>query len=50
VLLHLVDGTGEHAGKAYKTVRHELEAYGHGLADKPRSSRSTRRTRSRPSS
>jgi GTP-binding protein len=35
VLLHLVDGTGEHAGKAYKTVRAELEAYGHGLADKP---------------
>jgi GTP-binding protein len=35
VLLHLVDGTGEHAGEAYKTVRAELEAYGHGLADKP---------------
>src|SRR5436189_1785609 len=35
VLLHLVDGTGAHAGKDYKTVRHELEAYGHGLADKP---------------
>src|SRR5215813_12383333 len=35
VLLHLVDGTGEHAGKDYKTVRHELEAYGHDLADKP---------------
>jgi len=35
VLLHLVDGTGEHAGRDYKTVRHELEAYGHGLADKP---------------
>jgi GTP-binding protein len=35
VLLHLVDGTGEHAGTDYKTVRHELEAYGHGLADKP---------------
>ena len=35
VLLHLVDGTGEHAGKAYKTVRAELEAYGEGLADKP---------------
>ena len=35
VLLHLVDGTGEHAGKAYKTVRAELEAYGGGLADKP---------------
>ncbi len=28
VLLHLVDGTAEHAGKAYKTVRAELEAYG----------------------
>src|SRR5260221_11391738 len=35
VLLHLVDGTCEHAGKAYKTVRTELAAYGHGLADKP---------------
>ena len=35
VLLHLVDGTGEDAGLAYKTVRHELEAYGHGLAEKP---------------
>ena len=35
VLLHLVDGTGEHAGEAYKTVRAELEAYGHELADKP---------------
>jgi GTP-binding protein len=35
VLLHLVDGTGEHAGKDYKIVRRELEAYGHGLADKP---------------
>jgi GTP-binding protein len=34
VLLHLVDGTGEHAGEGYKTVRRELEAYGHGLADK----------------
>jgi GTP-binding protein len=34
VLLHLVDGTGEHAGEAYKTVRHELEAYGHGVLDK----------------
>jgi GTP-binding protein len=34
-LLHLVDATGEHAGKAYKTVRAELEAYGGGLADKP---------------
>ena len=31
VLLHLVDGTGEDAGEAYKTVRAELEAYGQGL-------------------
>jgi GTP-binding protein len=35
VLLHLVDGTGEDAGIAYKTVRAELAAYGNGLADKP---------------
>ncbi|HWM48177.1 MAG TPA: GTPase ObgE [Xanthobacteraceae bacterium] len=35
VLLHLIDGTGEDAGKAYRTVRHELEAYAHGLTDKP---------------
>src|SRR5712691_4673070 len=35
VLLHLVDGTGAHAGEAYKAVRRELEAYGHGLAEKP---------------
>ena len=34
VLLHLVDATGEHAGKAYKTVRTELDAYGGDLADK----------------
>jgi GTP-binding protein len=35
VLLHLVDGLSEHAGNAYRTVRDELEAYGHGLLDKP---------------
>jgi GTP-binding protein len=35
VLLHLVDGTGEHAGKDYKTVRAELDAYGQGLAGTP---------------
>jgi GTPase len=35
VLLHLVDGTGEDAGEAYKTVRAELEAYGHELVGKP---------------
>jgi len=34
VLLHLIDGTGEHAGKAYKTVRAELDAYDEILADK----------------
>jgi len=35
VLLHLVDGNSEDAGRDYKTVRAELEAYGHGLEDKP---------------
>ena len=35
VLLHLVDATLPDAGEAYKTVRAELAAYGHGLADKP---------------
>jgi GTP-binding protein len=35
VLLHLVDGTREDAGAAYKTVRAELKAYGHELAEKP---------------
>jgi GTP-binding protein len=34
VLLHLVDATTEHAGKAYKTVRGELEAYGGQLTEK----------------
>jgi GTP-binding protein len=35
VLLHLVDGTGDDVAAAYTTVRGELEAYGHGLTDKP---------------
>jgi len=35
VLLHLVDGTAEDAAAAYNSVRAELEAYGHGLIDKP---------------
>ena len=35
VVLHLVDGTGEHAGKDYKLIRAELDAYGEGLAEKP---------------
>ena len=34
VLLHLIDGTAEDVGAAYKTVRQELEAYGGGLAEK----------------
>jgi GTP-binding protein len=35
VLLHLIDGTSADAGEAYRIVRGELEAYGHGLTDKP---------------
>jgi GTP-binding protein len=35
VLLHLIDGTGGDAGSAYQTVRAELAAYGHELAEKP---------------
>jgi GTPase len=34
VLLHLVDGISEDAGAAYRTVRAELSAYGHELAEK----------------
>ncbi|MGP9814195.1 GTPase ObgE [Rhodopseudomonas sp. NSM] len=34
VLLHLIDATCEHAGRAYKTVRGELDAYAETLADK----------------
>src|ERR1041384_3066951 len=35
VLLHLIDSSTEDAGAAYKTVRAELKAYGHQLAEKP---------------
>ncbi|MBA5777048.1 GTPase ObgE [Stappia sp. F7233] len=35
VLLHLVDGTQEDPAEAYRVVRGELEAYGHGLDEKP---------------
>ena len=35
ILLHLVDGTEEKVTKAYRTVRAELKAYGHGLDEKP---------------
>jgi GTP-binding protein len=34
VLLHLVDGTEDDVAAAYRTVRGELEAYGHGLVEK----------------
>src|ERR1700742_186785 len=35
VILHLVDGTGDAVAKTYKTIRGELEAYGHDLSGKP---------------
>ena len=35
VLLHLVDGTGDDPAEAYRVIREELAAYGHGLDDKP---------------
>jgi len=35
VILHLVDGTESAVARAYRTIRGELEAYGHGLAAKP---------------
>lgn len=34
-LLHLVSSANENVAQAYKTVRAELAAYGHGLSDKP---------------
>jgi len=34
VILHLVDSTLEDPVQAYRTIRAELENYGHGLADK----------------
>ncbi len=35
VLIHLVDGTEENVAQAYLTIRHELDAYGQGLEDRP---------------
>src|SRR5216110_3035222 len=35
VILHLIDGTEEDVVGAYRTIRHELADYGHGLAHKP---------------
>ncbi len=34
MLLHLVSAQEENPGKAYKTVRAELDAYGNGLIEK----------------
>ena len=36
ILVHLVDGTEEDVATAYHTIEGELEAYGHGLSEKPR--------------
>ena len=33
-ILHVIDATGEDVVEAYKTIRHELNQYGEGLADK----------------
>jgi GTP-binding protein len=35
VLVHLIDGAAGNCVDAWRTVRHELEAYGGGLVDKP---------------
>ncbi|MCT6919720.1 MAG: GTPase ObgE, partial [Bifidobacteriales bacterium] len=35
VLLHLVSAQEENVAKAYQIIRDELEAYGHGLSEKP---------------
>ena len=35
VLLHLVSAQEEDVAKAYQIIRDELEAYGHGLSEKP---------------
>jgi GTP-binding protein len=34
-ILHLVDGTAEDVAQAWRLVRHEIESYGHGLAELP---------------
>jgi len=34
-LIHLVDGTSENVAESYRTIRHELDAYGHGLETRP---------------
>ncbi|HEY5237931.1 MAG TPA: GTPase ObgE [Rhizomicrobium sp.] len=34
-ILHLIDATESEIVRAYKTIRRELEAFGHGLTEKP---------------
>jgi len=34
-ILHIIDGTQTGIVRAYRTIRGELESYGHGLAEKP---------------
>src|SRR5215469_4241180 len=34
-ILHLIDGTGDQVARSYRMIRAELEAYGHGLDEKP---------------
>jgi GTP-binding protein len=35
VILHLIDGTAEDVVAHWRSIRGELEAYGHGLTEKP---------------
>ena len=35
VIVHLIDATGDDPAGAYRTVRHELEAYAHDIGEKP---------------
>ena len=35
ILLHLIDATADNPIGDYQTIQRELEAYGHGLADRP---------------
>lgn len=35
VLLHLIDGVDDNVVDSYRTIRHELAAYGNGLDEKP---------------
>jgi GTP-binding protein len=34
-ILHFVDGTADDVAEAWRTVRHELDSYGHGLSELP---------------